>query len=245
MRLTRRRKITIAILVLYWVVLAVVTHIPIPQIVYRAQVSDKWLHFLAYLNLIFLLWFSISQDRRVNWRSRAAWLILFAVAAYGGLDELSQPYTGRTCDLWDFVANAEGIFAGLVMFALLTFWQALPAVSAVTIFGLTNLAKADLSKLAPISDAVFHVFAYGGFTLVWVQFTNLYLSVVKSLSVRLLVALGVPIGFLLVVKAGSLLLSRPFAMTDLMFAILAIVVVVTATYLTGFLPHSRRPEAQQ
>jgi VanZ family protein len=244
MRLTRRQKITIAILVPYWVVLIIVAHIPIPQIVYQAQVSDKWLHFLAYLNLIFLLWFSISPDRKVNWRSRAAWLILFAAAAYGGLDELSQPYTGRTCDLWDFVADAEGILAGLVMFTLLTFWQALLAVLAVTIFGLTNLEKADLSKLVPVSDAAFHAFAYGGFTLVWVQFMKLYLSV-KPLSARLLLALGIPIGFLLVVKAGSLLLGRHFAVTDLMFAILAIVVVVTATYLTGFLRHSRRPEAQQ
>jgi VanZ family protein len=244
MRLTQRQKITIAVLVPYWVVLIIVAHIPIPQIVYQSQVSDKCLHFLAYLILVFLLWFSISPDRKVNWRSRMAWLLLFVVAVYGGLDELLQPYVGRTCDLWDFVANAEGILAGLVMFAFLAFWQALLAVLAITIFGLTNLAKANLSKLVPVADAAFHVLAYGGFALVWVQFMDLYLSI-KPLGVRLLLALGVPIGFLLVVKAGSLLLGRHFAMTDLLFAVLAIIVVVTARYLTSLFHRGQRPETRQ
>jgi len=244
MRLTRRQKITIAVLVPYWIVLIIVAHIPIPQIVYQAQVSDKWLHFLAYLDLVFLLWFSISPDRKVSWRSGAAWLILFAAAAYGGLDELLQPYVGRMCDVWDFVANAEGILTGLVIFAFLAFWQALLAVLAITIFGLTNLARADLSKLVPITDAAFHVFAYGGFTAAWIQFMKIHLSV-KPLSARLLLALGVPTGFLLVVKAGSLLLGRPFAMTDLLFAVLAIIAVVTMTHLATFLCRSQRPETQQ
>ncbi len=238
MRLRHRQKITIAVLVIYWVVLIIVAHIPIPQMVYQARVSDKWLHFLAYMNLVFLLWFSVCPDRKVSWRSRAAWLILFVVAAYGGLDELLQPYVGRTCDVSDFVANVAGILAGLVIFVFLAFWQALLAVSAVTIFGLTNLAKANLSELAPVSDAVFHILAYGGFTLAWVQFMKLYLSV-KSLSAWLLLALGVPIALLFVVKAGSLLLGRHFAMTDLLFAVLAVVGVVGTIYFAGLLKYHR------
>ncbi len=125
----------------YWITLVILTHMPIPEIVYRARVSDKWLHFLAYLNLVFLLWFSVSPDRKASWRNRAAWLIFLAAVAYGGLDELSQPYMGRTCDVWDFVADAEGILAGLVIFAFLTFWPALLAVWAITIFGLTTLQR--------------------------------------------------------------------------------------------------------
>ncbi len=64
MILTRRQKITIAVLVIYWIVLVILAHIPIPQMVYQARVSDKWLHFLAYLNLVFLLWFSIQSGRQ-------------------------------------------------------------------------------------------------------------------------------------------------------------------------------------
>ena len=135
--------------------------------VYQAKVSDKWLHFLAYLNLVFLLWFSIHPDEKVRWRSRAAWLIFLAVVAYGGIDELTQPYFGRTKDLMDFLANAGGVAAGLVIFTFLTFWPSLLAVWAISIFGVATLINADLSKIAPILNAVYHVFAYGGFTLIW------------------------------------------------------------------------------
>lgn len=230
MNLTRRQKITIAVLVLYWIVLAIVSHIPIPQLVYQAQVSDKWLHYLAYLNLVFLLWFSARPDSKVSWHGWFVWLIFLAAAASGGLDELTQPYFGRTCDIWDFLANVAGASAGLIMFSFLAFWQALPAVLAITIFGLTNLAKADLSKLVPITDAVFHVLAYGGFTLVWAQFMNLYLSP-RTTIVRLLLTVGMPVGFLIVVKTGSILLGRHFALTDLLFAVLTIIAVAAITVI--------------
>jgi len=242
--LTRRQKITIAALVSYWIALAVLAHIPIPQLVYRAQVSDKWLHFLAYLNLVFLLWFSISPDSQVSWRRRRVWLVFFAAAVYGGLDELLQPYVGRTGDVGDFLANVAGASTGLIMFTFLAFWQALPATLAITIFGLTNLARANLSKLVPITDAAFHIIAYGGFTLVWAQFMILHLPL-RGTGGRLLSALGVPIGFLLIVKTGSLLLGRHFAMTDLLFSVSAIITVVTATYLVGFPSRSRQPEIRQ
>jgi VanZ family protein len=225
MKLTGRQKITIVALALYWIVLAFASHMRIPQIVYQAQVSDKWLHFLAYLNLIFLLWFSIRPDRKVVWRSRLVWLVLFTACAYGGFDELTQPIFGRTKDFGDFVANVTGSLTGLILFTFMTFWPSLLAALAITIFGLTNLAKADLSKLFPISDAVFHFFAYGFFALVWTRIMKQYFFY-KSSWMRLAWAIGVPFGFLLVVKAGSLLLGRHFALTDLLFGAAGIITVV-------------------
>jgi len=219
--LTRRQKTTIAVLMPYWITLAILAHIPIPELVYRAHVSDKWLHFLAYLNLAFLLWFSINPDRKVSWRSRVAWMIFLITAVYGGLDEMVQPYVGRTADIGDFLANVAGVLSGLIIFAFLTFWQALLATTAITIFGLTNLAKADLSKLVPVLNAAFHIIAYAGFTIVWVRFMNLYLSV-RSFVGRLMLTLAVPIVFLAIVKTSSLLLGRSFAPTDLLFSVLGI-----------------------
>jgi VanZ family protein len=227
MVLIRRQKITIALLVLYWTTLVVLTHIPIPKLVYQAQVSDKWLHFLAYINLVFLLWFTIYPDSRVNWRRRGAWLILLVAVVYGGLDELSQPYFERSCDIEDFMANAAGIMTGLVIFTFLSFWQAMPAVLAITIFGVTNLVHTNLSKLVPVGDAVFHIFAYGGFALIWAKFADLYLPL-RTFFSRLLMALAVPAGLLFVVKGGSVLLGRPFAATDLIFAILGIIAAIAA-----------------
>ncbi|MBN2019136.1 MAG: VanZ family protein [Sedimentisphaerales bacterium] len=223
MKLISRQKITIAVLAPFWIGLVIVSHIPIPQLVYRAEVSDKWLHFLAYLDLIFLVWFSISPDDKVNWKKRQVLLILFVVCAYGGIDELLQPYVGRIKDFGDFLANVAGVLTGLLLFTFLAFWQALLAVLAITIFGLTNLAKADLSKLVPILNAGFHIFAYAGITAVWIKFMRLYLPY-KSFDKRLLLTCVVPVVFLTVVKIGSLLLGRHFSPTDLLFAAFGIII---------------------
>jgi hypothetical protein len=115
----------------------------------------------------------------------------------------------------------------LVLLTFLSFWQALPAVAAITIFGLTNLAKADLSKLAPTADALFHILVYAGFALIWAKFMALYLPG-RTRFRWLLPALAGPVGLLFVVKGGSILLGRHFAFTDLLFAVLGIVVAIVA-----------------
>jgi hypothetical protein len=236
--LTRRQKITIAFLVIYWIVLVILAHIPIPQVVYQARVSDKWLHFLAYLNLVFLVWYSIRPGDKVRWRSRAAWLIFLAVVAYGGLEELTQPYFGRTKDLMDFLANAAGVAAGLAIFTFLTFWPSLLAVWAISIFGVATLVSADLSKIAPTLDAVYHVLAYGSFTLIWGQLINLYLSP-KTIISRLLMIISLPLGLMFFVKASSTLLGRYFTAMEMLCSAAAIVATATVIYLIDLSRHGR------
>ena len=214
----------------YFITLFVSTHIPIPQVVYRANVSDKWLHFLAYMNLFFLLWFSFFPDKKANWRKLAVWLIFLGAIICGGVDELSQPYTGRTCDFWDFTADAKGVSAGLIIVTFLTFRPSLLAVWAVSIFGVATLIKADLSKVAPILDTVYHVLAYAGFTLIWTQLINLYLSP-KTIINRLLTMISVPLGLMLFVKASSMLLGRYFTTAEMLLSGGAVIAAATATCL--------------
>jgi hypothetical protein len=228
--LTGRQKIIIAVSPLYFVTLFVSTHMPIPEVVYRANVSDKWLHFLAYMNLFFLLWFSINPDKKANWRKLAVWLIFLGAIICGWVDELSQPYTGRTCDFWDFTADAEGVSAGLIIVTFVSFWPSLLAVWAISIFGVATLIKADLSKVAPILDTVYHVLAYGGFTLIWGQFINLYLSP-KTILSRLLLIISLPLGLMFFVKVSSILLSRYFTAMEMLCSTGAILAVATATRL--------------
>ena len=230
MGLTGRQKKTIAVSSLYFVTLFVSTHMPIPELVYRAKVSDKWLHFLAYLNLIFLMWFSFFPDKKANWRKLAVWLIFLGAIICGGIDELSQPYTGRTCDFWDFTADAEGVSVGLIIVTFLTFRPSLLAVWAISIFGVATLIKADLSKVAPILDTVYHVLAYGGFTLIWGQLINLYLSP-KTILSRLLLIISLPLGLMFFVKASSILLGRYFTTAEMLFSGGAIIVASIATCL--------------
>jgi hypothetical protein len=213
--------------VVYGILLLVSLHIPIPKIVYKANVSDKWLHFLAYMNLFFLLWFSINPNRRANWRDRSIWLIIAGMLVFAWIDELTQPYTGRTYDIQDLAADAEGVLGGLIIFAFLSFWPSLLAVWAITIFGVATLISADLSKIAPVLNDVYHVLAYGFFTLIWGQLVNLYLSP-KTIIGRSSLIISAPFGLMLFVKVSSMLTGRYFTTGEMLLSSGAIVVAAIA-----------------
>ena len=120
----------------------------------------------------------------------------------------------------------EGVAAGLVIFSFLTFWPSLLAVWAITIFGVATLIKADLSKVAPILDAVYHVLAYGGFTLVWAQ-----LILPRTIIARLLLIISLPLGLMFFVKVSSMLLGRYFTTMEMLFSGGAIIAAAIATCL--------------
>lgn len=232
MSLSLRQKIIIFLLAVYWPSLFILAHIPIPMVVYKAQVSDKSLHFLAYLVLTFLLWFAIRPAQKVNWRKTAVWLILVLVVWYGVFDELLQGYMGRNCDVRDLLADFAGMLGGLILFSFLSFWPVLLAVTAIVIFGLTNLARANLAELVPITNALFHFFGYGFFTAIWIICMHLFLRI-KTIRVKwAITALIVPIGFLLVVRLFSVVLGRHFGVIDVILSVGGITCAVIAVYLS-------------
>jgi len=217
MTLSLRQKLIIISLLLYWPAIFVLAHIPIPQLVYKAQISDKTLHLVVYLILVFLLWFAVSPDRRVNWRKAAVWWVFLIMAGYGGVDELLQGYVGRSCDIKDFLANLVGVTGGLILFSFLTFWPALLTVTGITIFCLTNLARANLTELVPVTNAMFHLLAYAVFTMLWIRQIH-PLPSKMSMPKRLIIALAVPIGLLLVVKLFSVVSGRYFTVFDVIIS---------------------------
>ena len=231
MALSHRQKLTIISLLIYWPGVFILAHIPIPQLVYEAQVSDKSLHFLAYLILVFLLWFAISPDKKVNWRKAAVWLVLFVVVWYGVVDEVLQGYVGRNCDVTDFLADLAGTLAGLILFSLFTFWPVLLVVMGTTIFTLTNLTRANLDELLPITNAMFHLFAYGFFTMLWLQYIHLFLPMKAPKPKWMIAALVLPIGFLLTVKSFSVIFGKDFGVQDVIISVVGITVVVATIYL--------------
>ncbi len=232
MVLSHRQKLTIMPLLLYWPAIFILAHIPIPQLVRQAHVSDKILHFLAYLILVFLLWFAVSPDKKVNWRRAAVWWILFVVVWYGALDELLQGYVqGRSCDVRDFLANLAGVLTGLVLFSFFTFWPVLLVVTGVTIFLLTNLTRANPAELLPVTNTVFHPFAYGFFTIVWIRNMYRFLPQKAPKPKWLIVALALPIGLLLSVKLFSVISGRYFGLRDVIISVAAIAAVVVTVSL--------------
>lgn len=252
MTLSLRRKRTIISLVFYWTAIFILAHIPIPQLVRQAHVSDKILHFLAYLILVFLLWFSIKPDRKVNWRRAgvskrnkgrlgvpAVWWVFLVMAGYGLVDELLQGCIGgRNCDVMDFAANLAGVLAGLILFSFLTFWSALLVVTGAAIFLLTNLAKANPADLLPVTNTIFHLFAYVFFTMLWIRWIRLFLRLKAPETRWLIISLALPMVFLFIVRLFSVICSRDFSFSDVILSLVAIAAVVATNYLTALFRRS-------
>lgn len=235
MALSLQRKVTAIVLALYWPTLFVLAHIPIPQVVREAHVSDKSLHFLGYLVLVYLFWFAVRGDAKVNWRTVWPWLILAIVGVYGVLDEWTQNFVGgRSCDLQDFLADVAGTVTGLTLFSVVTFWPAGLLVTAIVIFGMTNITRADLARLMPVTSATFHLFAYAVFTVLWVQYIRRLLPAViapRAGARWLIAAAAGPAALLLIVKVFSMIFARAFAARDMLASAAGIGAVVTLTYL--------------
>ena len=235
MVLSHRQKLTIISLLLYWPAIFVLAHISVPQLVREAGVSDKSLHFLAYLVLVFLLWFAIRPDRMVNWRKAAVWWVLLVIAGYGAVDELLQGFVvGRSCDVMDFFANLTGVLAGLILFTFLTFWPALLVVTGIVIFVSANLTRANLADLLPpVANVPFHLFAYAFFTVLWIRHIHQFLSLKAPKPKWLMTALVLPTGFLLAVKLFSVISGKNFAVQDAILSAVGIATVVGITYLAA------------
>ncbi|HUS73642.1 MAG TPA: VanZ family protein [Sedimentisphaerales bacterium] len=234
MALSHRQKLIIISLLIYWPVIFVLAHVPIPQLVRKAGVSDKILHFIAYLVLVFLLWFTVSPDMKVNWRRAAAWWVLLITVWYGVVDEVLQSFVaGRSCDVMDFFADLAGVVTGLILFTLFTFWPAFLVVTGITIFAMTNLARTSLADLLPAANVAFHLFAYAFFATLWIHNMHLFLPIKARKLKWLIVASALPIGFLLAVTSFSIISGRVFRLQDTIIAAVGITAVVITIYLTS------------
>ena len=231
MTLSHQQKIAVCVLALYWPALFVLTHVPIPRVVQEADVSDKSLHFLAYLILTFLLWSAVSINQKVNWRRAMPWLVLSVIVVYGILDEWLQGYVaGRSCDVRDFFMDLAGALAGLIISSFLTFWPAGLLATATFIFGITNVTRANLANLLPVTNTLFHLFAFAILAVLWIQCMQI-LPAVKAPKARwLILAIAGPTGFLIIVKLFSVIAGKELAFSDIIIAFGAIAAVVTVFY---------------
>lgn len=225
------KKIIIILLILYWSSLLILAHIPIPESVRNAEVSDKSLHFLAYLILTFLFWFSIRPDEKVNWRKLSVWLVLIIITIYGSVDEFVQKYIGRTYDPLDIAANSAGTLTGLFIFSFLSFWSSALVVTGIVTFGITNITRANLADLLPITNTMINLIAYSIFTVLWLQNMNLLLSRRVWKLKCLIPAFALPTGFLIIVKIFSIISGRNFSIQDIIISLAAITSVISAACL--------------
>ncbi|MHB9070715.1 MAG: VanZ family protein [Sedimentisphaerales bacterium] len=130
MQMSRERKLFSVVLAIYWIGIFVVTHIPVPRWTRNMGMSDKTMHFVAYMLFGFLLWFAFSFEEKANWRKLKPWLILIILLLYGVADEILQRFVHRGTDVLDFAADICGAAAAMLTVTLLPGRRALivPAV---------------------------------------------------------------------------------------------------------------------
>ena len=238
MALSHRRKLITILLILYWPLIFVLSHIPIANIppwVIQAATSDKALHYLAYLVLVFLLWFAISPDSKVNWRRQIVWWVLSAVIWYGALDEWLQGYVGRNPDIMDFLADLAGALTGLILLSIFPFWSASLALAGAVVFVFTIFMQANLADLMPVTNTIFHLSAYGLFTLLWIQCMHHYLPLKPPEFKWLAGAIIVPASFLSSVKLFVFVTDKGFRIQEIIVSLTAIVAVVVTVYIAALL----------
>lgn len=236
MPLYRRHKVVLAALLLYWPAMFVLTHIPqLPSWVVTAQMSDKSLHFLAYLALVFLWWFAISPYSRVNWRKAAVWWTLAVMVWYGAIDEWLQSYVGRIADVKDFYFDLAGALTGLILLSIFTFWPASLLVTACIILTVTMFSKISLAAVSPTINVVFHLFTYAFFSILWTGYIKRRFDLRPPQRQWLIVSCAMPLILLLFEGIGSVVSGKAFLLQDdIAVGIIGITIVIIISCVYTF-----------
>lgn len=235
MTLLRRHKYILTALSIYWPALFIATHMPeIPGWVRRSGMSDKTLHYMAYLALTSLAWLAISPYNKVNWKKAKVWGVLVVVVWYGALDEWLQGFVNRSVDIHDFYANLIGTVTSLIILSVLTFWPALLTMTAIIIFIMTNLTRAVTICQSTTINAAFYFCAYAFFALVWIQLgqKHLYLQKITPKLKWFSITLLVPASLLLIIKLASLAIGRQIYHIDTITALAGIAAAAVVSYIT-------------
>lgn len=113
------RKFLKPLAVLYLMLVLFLTHLPHPSHIPDLPGKDKTLHFIAYcLAAVLVL---LGYLRKVRLGEIAAFVL--GLLLLGIFDEVTQPYFGRTCDFYDWLADLGGVTAGTFLILGLFFIQ--------------------------------------------------------------------------------------------------------------------------
>lgn len=240
MKLLRRHKYILIALAVYWPLVFVLTHIPVPEIARKSGMSDKTMHLLAYFVLTFLVWCAVNPYHRVRWNQPKTWWVIGVMAVYGALDEYLQGFVGRTPMVSDFLANLVGITLAMVVLSVFHFWPALLSASLMSVFVISNLS--DLTLLYPQYhlNTVFHFTAYAGLSLIWIQHIERYLHLRLHRAAWLLVAVSLPLAMLAGVWASAPLFDKTAWWADAATAVVGIIAAVLTSRLTFLITQKKQ-----
>jgi len=86
------------------------------------------------------------------------------------LDEVFQGFCGRGRDIYDFLANTSGVLGCVVVLTIFSFRVAWIAVTLAVIITAATVSKVNLAEAMPKIYTAFHFFAYGIFSLAWIEY---------------------------------------------------------------------------
>ena len=167
-----RRILPWIVLAIYWPTMFVSTHIPrLPN----AQIfgRDVTLHFGAYLLLGLFFWLARYGTVRPRLTTRAFWVVMLIMAAYGAVDEASQELVpNRDGDPIDWLSDVCGALAGLVLLMVLRRWRDWLILYWAGMFVITHWPDRD-TPFVTLPEAMqpyqisFVFLAYLALTMLW------------------------------------------------------------------------------
>lgn len=176
----RRRKLVILLLLLYWPGLFVLTHMPMPS--GTRGVSDKSLHFMAFLVLAFFLWSAFSGGQKIKWNRSISWITLGIALLYGALDEYLQTFVGRDANIYDFFANAAGALTALLTMTFLGFWASAVSVCSIVLFVLVSFSRVSFERIISLPDPLAYMAGYAILTAVWLRYVRHHIRPATNLK---------------------------------------------------------------
>ncbi|MFA6186648.1 MAG: VanZ family protein [Phycisphaerae bacterium] len=166
--MSREQKLFGVMLAIYWVGIFVATHIPVPRWAGNMGMSDKTMHFSAYMLFGFLLWFAVSFDQKADWRQFRPWLILAIVLLYGAADEFLQRFVaGRSADIIDFAADIGGIAAAMLTVTFLAGRRAIIVPVMVCSVLIPGLVRSGLIAQGTIFEFAVYFVCFAAVSLVF------------------------------------------------------------------------------
>lgn len=224
MKLTKEKKIFTAILIFYWLCLLIATHIPVPMWVRKMGVSDKTMHFAAYMVLTILLWLASSFDLKANWRKLRPWLIWTIALLYAVVDEIMQHFiVGRSMDLLDMISDMLGVAAGMLTVTFISGYHSAMILVIVSPIFLPAIVRSRLIKESSILEGLIYLAGFVSITAAWA----IYLTLISKLDLRKIKTIPLfficPAVSVVIVKFYAMFTNKPFEIENIFIAFVSII----------------------
>ncbi len=106
------RRLLLSGCIVLWLTAFVMTHTPAATLP-KGMPGDKLLHFLGYMLLAAVFLLTMSSYGQTRPRRVATAIVVMMI--YAGLDEITQPLVNRYASVTDWLADAAGVLAAVIL----------------------------------------------------------------------------------------------------------------------------------